>query len=181
MSPALQIVDQVLQSLIKLDLPHMLVGSFSSNAYGTPRSTQDLDVVMRIEADEVNNLLMHLGPDFQLDPQIGFETKLFTTKYLISVKDHAFKIEVFELSHDPHDQSRFQRRQTLNVAGHLVSIASPEDVVIQKLRWARAKDLEDVKGILLIQAGRLDEAYLEHWCRQHGSWDRLVDLRSGLR
>lgn len=58
----------------------MIVGSFSSNAYGLPRSTQDLDLVMRIEADEVERLVAALGPAFALEPQLGFETKLFTTK-----------------------------------------------------------------------------------------------------
>ena len=34
----------LLRILGELEIPHMLVGSFSSNVYGIPRSTKDADV-----------------------------------------------------------------------------------------------------------------------------------------
>lgn len=172
------LTDHILAALARHRSPYMLVGSFSSNAYGTPRSTQDMDIVMHIDADEVQVLLGELGDRFKLEPQIGFETKLFTTKHLIRIDDSPFMIEVFELSTDPHDQSRFERRTAIEVLGHQVWIASVEDVIIQKLRWARAKDLDDVRGILLVQNQSLDWDYLQRWCDQHQTSEKLSHLRA---
>lgn len=49
-----------------------------------------------------------------------------------------------------------------------------EDVVVQKLRWAREKDLVDVEDLLAIQGvGNLDLGYVRRWCWEHGSEGRL--------
>ena len=37
---------ELLKLLGKLEIPHMLVGSYSSNFYGVPRSTKDADLVI---------------------------------------------------------------------------------------------------------------------------------------
>jgi hypothetical protein len=72
-----------------------------------------------------------------------------------------FTIELFLLSDDPHHQERFRRRVAVEVFGRTVWMPTAEDVIIQKLRWARPKDLDDARGVLAVQAGRLDRAYLE--------------------
>ena len=45
--------------------------------------------------------------------------------------------------------------------------ASAEDVVIAKLEWAKlgasTRQLEDVAGIVRMQAEQLDRAYVERW------------------
>jgi hypothetical protein len=53
-------------------------------------------------------------------------------------------------------------------------LPTPEDVVVQKLRWARPKDLEDAGSVISVQSlSALDMAYIEHWCAQHGTLERL--------
>lgn len=43
--------------------------------------------------------------------------------------------------------------------------ASPEDLVIHKMVAGRARDLEDVRGVLL-KNPTLDSQYVEHWLRE---------------
>jgi hypothetical protein len=51
-----------------------------------------------------------------------------------------------------------------------------EDVLVQKLRWARAKDLDDARDVLAIQGTEnLDMNYVRHWCREHGTEGRLEE------
>ena len=156
-----------------LRIDYMLVGSYSSNLYGRPRSTQDADFVVQLVGDPIPDLSRQLGPDFRIDPQMSFETVTGTMRYVASHPASAFKVEMFLLSDDPHDQSRFARRQRLNFEGVDVWMPTPEDVVITKLRWSkggnRAKDVQDVSQVLALQAGKLDLVYIRNWCDRHGT------------
>jgi len=178
---AVEIVSRVIDALNQSAIPYMLVGSFSSNLYGVPRSTRDADFVLQLESTPINTLVSLLGPDYRLDPQMSFETVTATTRYKLHHTATAFTIELFLLSPDPHDQLRFARRlQTVFNARH-VFVPTPEDVIITKLRWSkqgqRAKDLDDVRNVLAIQLPNLDMPYIRSWCAQHntvGLLDRLL-------
>ena len=56
-----------------------------------------------------------------------------------------------------------------------------EDVIVTKLHWAllanRSKDRDDVRGVIAVQADRIDWDYVHRWCEQHGTracWMRSV-------
>ena len=59
-------------------------------------------------------------------------------------------------------------------------------VIITKLRWSkggnRRKDVDDVQGILAVQAGALDLPYIRTWCDQHGTralFEQLLQTTAG--
>ncbi|MEM9081124.1 MAG: hypothetical protein AAGC74_10580 [Verrucomicrobiota bacterium] len=79
--------------------------------------------------------------------------------------------------------SEFDRRIRIFVPllDREIWIPTAEDVVIQKLRWARPKDLEDARDVLAVQdPANLDMAYIENWCREHNTLDRLRDRLNSL-
>jgi len=45
-------------------------------------------------------------------------------------------------------------------------VCAPEDLIIQKAVAGRAKDWQDIEGVLIEQHGQLDLAYLEDWLAQ---------------
>src|SRR2546426_9881410 len=81
-----------------------------------------------------------LGPEFEAEPQMSFETNTGTQRQEFRVAGTLFKVEVFRLSEDAHDQERFRRRLSVTVDGRQVFFPTAEDVIIWKLRWARSKD-----------------------------------------
>lgn len=170
---AAECVTSFADALNRAGIPFMVVGSFSSNVYGIPRSTNDADFVIEAGGDAVSLLAKEIAADFTLDPQATFETVTGTTTYHFTHRHTTFVIEVFLLSADPHDVIRFGRRVGGTVEGHPVRVPTAEDVVITKLRWSRQgnrqKDIEDVRGILAVQAGQLDLDYIRHWTDQHGT------------
>jgi len=163
---------------------YMLVGSFSSNFYGVGRSTKDADFVLQLEGKSLSELTEYLGPAFKLDPQMLFETFTDTTRHIVNVEGTQFEIELFYLSTDPYDQSRFQRRQQVKILGHLAYLPTAEDVIITKLRWAkqgnRPKDKDDVRNVIAIQAERLDWDYIHQWCEEHDTRPLLDEIRESL-
>lgn len=177
---ALEVVGAVLDVLERLHVDYMLVGSFSSNLYGTPRMTKDADFVLQASIVPVTAIAAALGSDFRLDPQITFETVTGTTRYRIEHGSTRFVVEFFELSADAHDQQRFARRREAALAGRAAFVPTAEDVVITKLRWskqgARPKDVDDVANVLAVQRDALDLSYIRHWADLHGTRELFEKL-----
>src|SRR5437870_2761883 len=95
---------RVMDALNASGIPYMTVGSFSTNLYGIYRSTRDADFVIQASAADVSELARRLGPPFHLERQLSFETITGTTRYIFTVEDRTFKVELFLLSDEPHDQ-----------------------------------------------------------------------------
>ncbi len=171
----------VADALEALGIPYMLTGSFAANHYGIPRSTQDADFVIELGSRRIADLVQRLGPDFQLDPQITFETITSTTRYALTLRDSPFKIELFLLSDDPHDQERFRRRRSVSALGRSVWLPTVEDVIVTKLRWCghagRGKDRDDVRDVIAVQAQHIDWPYVDRWCDEHGTRGLLDEIR----
>jgi hypothetical protein len=79
------------------------------------------------------------------------------------------------LGDDPFQQERFRRRVAIAIPqiGQQVYLPTPEDVVVQKVRWGRPKDLEDAKDVVAVQGEALDMQYIETWCTRHDTHRRL--------
>lgn len=168
---------RVANALNVAGIPFMLVGGFSSNYYGIPRSTKDADFVVQLNAPLDATFALTLGPEFEAEPQMSFETNTGTQRQEFRVQGTLFKVEMFRLSDDPHDQERFHRRRPSEVAGRQIFFPSAEDVIIWKLRWARAKDREDVRAVIGVQQSKLDWPYVESWCERHGTRALLEEVR----
>lgn len=175
---------RVLDALNSVGVPYMLVGSLSSSFYGIPRATHDADFVLGAAQTPIAEIMDRLGPAFRLEPQLTFETVTGTTRYLIRVVESSFRIELFLLSDEPHDQQRFARRRETQLFGRTAFVPTPEDVIITKLRWssrtAGEKDIHDVRGVVAVQQDRLDWPYVESWCDRDGTRQRLDQIRRSI-
>jgi hypothetical protein len=176
----------VIDALDAVGVPYMLVGSLASNLYGVVRSTKDADFVVQCHANAVPAIIDHLGPEFRLDPQVSFETVTATTRYIVEMRERSFRIELFRLTDDPHDQQRFQRRRSMSVSdfNRRVFVPTVEDVIITKLRWAagaqRGKDRDDVRDVIAVQGDRIDWEYVNRWCDQHRTRSLLDEIRKSI-
>lgn len=94
-----------------------------------------------------------------------------------------FKVELFEVFDDPFVQEEFSRRREVFVPmlNRTTWLPSPEDVVVQKLRWGRSKDLDDARDVLAVQGtDTLDMEYIEAWCARHGTKQRLRTVLAAI-
>lgn len=160
----------------------MLTGALASISYGISRSTKDMDVVVSLGSDSIGALAKLLGPEFQLEPQVQIESVTGTTYFRIRAARSRFYVEVFMISADEFDQERFRRRTRVVVFGNQVSVATPEDVVIQKLRWwrlaSRPRGHADAAEVVAVLAKELDWAYIRRWCTAHGTLEEVERLRA---
>jgi hypothetical protein len=147
----------------------MVIGGYALPFYGRIRTTIDVDLAVAIKTEEEFDGLCGwlLRNDFEVT--IGsFQNPL------IVILDKQEKLEI-ELWLKPDgvvfDAETLKRRRKVTLdAGVEAWIVSPEDFIVNKLaRPDRgAVDEQDVKSVLVRQAGKLDWEYLERRAREAG-------------
>jgi hypothetical protein len=167
-------------ALATLGWNYVIVGGIAAVHHGLARTTYDVDVVVQLETLRVGELVQLLGEEFELEPQQSFEVFTARSMRVIHLRGTPLKIDVFLLASDPFDQELFRRRSVAQGRGYDFFIPTAEDLIIQKLRWARPKDAEDASAILAVQGAALDFAYIERWCDAHGTRELLDKLRSEI-
>lgn len=172
----------LIRILNEVGTPYMVVGSYSSNFYGIPRSTKDADLVFQFDSRSLAEIAKRLPEGLSFDQQSTFEMVTATRKEVIHIEGSEFQIELFHLSKDAFDQTRFKHREKV-MFGNDVTTWMPrmEDVIVQKLRWAkggaRSKDFDDVVAILGVQE-TVDFSYITKWCGEHGTLEVLAKARA---
>ena len=178
-----QAVALLIDALEQCGVEYMIVGAFSVNPYGIERSTNDADLVVQWRDHQLGEVRRRLPADFRFDPQMQMEAFTGSIRNTVTYLPTGFQLELFRYNaNDEHHVERFRRRRRvrLDELQRDVWIPTAEDVVIQKLRWQRQKDLDDVLGILAVSGDRLDWTYLSFWTRQHGTEQRLLQLKASL-
>lgn len=69
-------------------------------------------------------------------------------------------------------RTEFARRESLDLDGVLLWVATVEDTILAKLEWAKlggsARQLEDVAALLAVAGEGFDRAYVERWVGELG-------------
>lgn len=167
---AVDILRRVIGALDRAAIPYMLTGSFASSHHGTPRSTQDVDIVIAPTADQLRRLAAILPTaDYHLDLDAALNALLRQGMFNIIDFGSGWKFDLIIRKSRPFSREEFDRRGTMEFHGLQVSMATAEDVLIAKLEWAKRgqspRQIADAAGILRIRAGDLDRAYITRWVR----------------
>lgn len=172
MSAAL-LVAWITEALGASGIPHMVVGSFASSIYGVPRSTMDLDIVIDPNVETLRRFLAALDLDrYYVDADTAVDALRHRGMFNIIDAKTGWKVDLVIRKNTPHAHEEMRRRVMGTVVGVPAPLASPEDVVIAKLSWARdggsERQLGDVAGILAARGDQLDRAYLDRWIAELG-------------
>jgi hypothetical protein len=174
----------VLDALNGAGIPYMIVGSLASNFHGVPRSTREADIVVELAPGSLQDLAQRLPAVLTLDPQGAFETVTGTMRHVIVLAGSPFVCGLFVLGDDPHDRERFVRRIRTRVLDRSAPMATAEDMVITKLRWARdagrTKDRDDVRNMLAVRGPEIDLAYVRRWTERHGTTSLLDEILASI-
>jgi hypothetical protein len=177
----------VIRALERLGVPYLVGGSLASSVYGTPRATNDVDLVADLRPHHVDGLLRELGGEFAVEETALREAVAKQRQLSLIHVETVEKIDVFLAGQDAWTHQQLSRRQQQSVegspVGHTAYYATPEDTVLSKLRWYRQgrevseRQWSDVVSILRVQAGALDDQYLDRWAAELGVADLLERAR----
>jgi hypothetical protein len=146
----------------------MVIGGYALPFYGRIRATVDLDLAVAIgDRLQFARLLSLLKSK-------NFEPTICSSSNPLIVVDRIEKIE-FELWTRPDgivfDEEALKRRKKAILSSDVCAwIVSAEDFIVTKLARADrgVTDEQDVKSVLVRQAGKLDESYLTRRAQNAG-------------
>ncbi len=168
----------------RLSIRYYITGGVAAIAYGEPRTTQDLDLVLEIEREQIQDLATALeGLGFYVpgvDDAVSGRMRTLQVTHMESIS----RADLVIASDEPWDSLKFDRRWEIPIEGlgHLF-FASPEDLILNKLRWGKRsqsdKQWRDVLGILKVNGRTLDFEYLMWWAgalEVRSDLDRLAGM-----
>lgn len=157
--------------LERLKIPYMIVGSLASGAYGEPRLTQDIDIVIDLPLNQVDSLCAAFPPEeFYVSTEAARAAVAARGQFNVIYPDSGDKIDFMLSRKDPWGIEQLTRRQPVQLTvDHSIYAASPEDVIIAKMLYYQEggseKHLRDIAGILKVTGAEVDRDYVERWAK----------------
>lgn len=168
MSIEFDIIKEVVKRLDESGVPYMITGSIAANFYSVPRMTRDIDIVIELKESDVERIYDAFEKDFYIDKDMVFDAVKRVGMFNVIHYEAVFKVDFIVRKNDQYNIEGFKRRKKIKVDDLEFYIASPEDLILSKLCWAKEgeSDLQitDVKN-LLKQTKGLDEDYLAQWAK----------------
>ncbi len=181
-----ELLIEAVRALESAGVGYLLSGSLASSIQGEPRATHDIDLVIEIDVRVVDALAKAFGADaYYFDPLAALAALDARGMFNLINTKTGDKVDFWALTDSAFDVSRFSRRIGARVFGAMIDVSSPEDTILQKLKWADAsggseKQVRDALGVYEFNRGSLDEAYLDTWASELGVSALLQGLRDAL-
>ncbi|MFQ5686413.1 MAG: DUF6036 family nucleotidyltransferase [Candidatus Scalindua sp.] len=149
---------EILERLYKNDVRYLIVGGLSVNLYGIPRVTQDIDIVIAMNKENVLKLTSTLietgyvprlpvSPDDLANPdkvKDWTENKNLKAFSFYHKKDN-YKVIDIVLVHPLNFEMSFKNRTVKKAKDTDIYLASIDDVIKMKEFSGRTQDLSDIK------------------------------------
>jgi hypothetical protein len=179
----------VIDALNAAKVEYLIGGAIAEWAWGEPRATQDLDLVVKIPLKSINKLSKELEKRDMLVPAEIILDAVVEDRADIPINAiHMYsglKADLYPVREgDELRQSAFQRREQVDYGPPIgkVYIHSPEDLILYKLIYfglsQQSKHSRDIAAILKSKKNELEMDYIEQWVARLGLsslWKEMLD------
>ncbi len=179
----------MLESLEAAGVEYLIGGAIAEWAWGEPRSTQDLDIVINLPVKSVVRFSAELKKRDMLVPADIILDAMVEDRADIPLNAiHMYsglKADLYLMRDgDALRQSAFQRRVLVDYGPPIgkVYVHSAEDLILYKLLYlglsGQPKHARDIAAILRAKKNQIDFGYIEEWVTQLGLgsvWKELQD------
>ena len=177
-----ELVIRAAKALDEAGVAYMVTESVASSLQGEPRLTHDVDLVVALKERDLDKVLAAFpAPEFYSDRAAALGAVRDQRMFNVIELATGGKLDLWMLTSEPFDRSRFERRLSDDSLGYPLRISSPEDTILAKLRWMKAsggseKQFSDALHVFEVQGESLDSGYIDRWSGTLGVadlWDRL--------
>jgi hypothetical protein len=167
MTDLTKVIHELVGLFDRLQLPYAIMGGIAVRAYGLPRPTFDVDLVVAVPRDRLAELfaaiesLGYTVPEQYRGGWIDSVGGMPLFKVRLFLEGRGIDADIF-LAENEFQASVMSRRIPEEVEGKPLQLITAEDLILFKLLAGRPRDLLDIKDIFFMQ-GQLDEAYMRRW------------------
>jgi hypothetical protein len=179
----------ILDALKAAGVEYLIGGAIAEWAWGEPRATQDLDLVINLPIEAIGRFSKELEKRNMLVPADIILDAIVENRADIPLNAiHMYsglKADLYLMRDgDALRQSAFQRRVLVDYGPPIgkVYVHSPEDLILYKLMYlglsGQPKHARDIAAILRAKKDQLDFGYIEEWVTQLGLgsvWKEMLD------
>ena len=185
-------VHLVIAALEAAGIDYLIGGAVAAWAWGEPRATIDLDLVVNIPLEAVANLSRELAKRDMLVPAEIILDNILETRADLPINaihmHSGYKADLYPLREgDELRASAFERRQKVDLGAPLgeVYLHSPEDLIIYKLWYyslsQQTRHIRDITSIVMTLGNGLDYDYIDTWVNKKGLTSLWGDLLAKIR
>jgi hypothetical protein len=184
----LRVALRVIEIFETLGIQYHLGGSYASSIHGVPRQTQDVDLIAKLQPEQIVPLVSALGSDFYAEAEPARRALAQRSSFNVLHLASGVKVDIFCLGDSAFDRCEFERAELTRIYGDdpvRIRVKTAEDIVLRKLEWYRLggetsdRQWGDVIGCL--QAGARDLDYLRRWAQELGLSDLLEQALDAAR
>jgi hypothetical protein len=170
--------------LERLGVPYMVTGSVSSAAYGEPRSTNDVDIVIDLTEEMIPDFCSGFADEaFYYSEDAIRDAVRQRFQFNVLHTTGGYKIDFILLGNSEYDLIRMGRARDFEYfPNRRLKFASPEDVILKKLYFYKEggseKHLRDIAGMIDVIGNELDYQYIRNWSKEENVaeiWDKMLE------
>ncbi len=151
-------------------------------AYGDPRMTRDMDVVIEVDPLSVAALCDNFpDPDWYVSPEAAQEAVKRRKQFNVVHLPTGNKIGFMIVRDTEWGRQQLLRRQPINVDGYPAYSAHPEDIILGKLQYFHEggsdKHLTDISKMLETSGELIDQDNVARWADElnvRDEWDLVL-------
>ena len=158
----------LIQPLHGTGISYMITGSVAAIAYGEPRMTNDVDLVLGLSPDDGEKLVAAFpSSEYYVPPLEVMEEERQRSRHgHFNIIHHGtgLRADIYLTGDDPLHEWAFARRTKFSIGGDNVWFAPVEYVIVRKLEYFEEsgsdRHLRDIAGLLRISGDHIDRESL---------------------
>jgi hypothetical protein len=165
----------LIQALEDSKINYVIIGGLVSIHFGRPRLTQDIDVIVKGDENEIRNLAWHLEErNFEFDEEDLVRNIIrLKTHSTIFHKDFPILHADIKGIYSELDQEVMNGKTREKIFGIDTWLESIEDNIVAKLVYGSQQDLEDALSVLIAQEERINISSLVEKSKRFKVSDKL--------
>jgi len=171
----LEVLSAAIEALSTPPLPYCLIGALALGAYGRPRATHDVDLLILTDKDTSHSYLDPLRAKGFAVASDWHEANPMARDVVTRLAHPLapdFPLDLI-FATSPLHKNALDRRKPIEFQGVQIFVSSPEDLALLKLTAGRPRDFDDVMGIVGNANAPLDLDYLWSWAERLGLQSEL--------